>query len=786
MDDYSFRRMAVDSAQRYFQFLKNNNKGLAVTEVSSITKEGEEVFLHLRGRLSSAGFESLKLRVYADEYNSWEIHPVEYHRENNVLVLRPYKELFDYLPFGKCREIAVISDLRFLVERVRDWYRQDRPAISLPTETPDVPIPSWADMVGGTPTEEQYATVRSVLSTPFSYVWGAPGTGKTRFVLANCALAYLRQGKQVLLTAPTNNALEQMLSGVLEVLQSCSIPDSRVYRFGMPSAGFAAEHPDACEQRSVETRRTALTEELKNLRCQYENAILYESVQSDLSSATALMEQLNEITAEFQTSKVSEQDMAFTREAANQAQAELDDLESTIQELTIWLDSFPGKLSRFFRPSQYSEKATLLKKSTRSLDSATQSYEAAAQRLSNLEGTAQAAIQRYHSQLEDLRDHFYEAFPKPPLPELVTSTDMPISSFPALLQVAHGTLMTEAEKYSPPDGTDVVEIRKRFDFIKAQLEKLNTGSENRWINVKIWAMTIDRFITFSEPPSNFAPSHIFMDEAAYCSLIKGYTLLSLGRPITLLGDHAQLPPVCEMSERIINREFCPEFLWAQSTVHLDSALKKSSVELFEDHRNAALPCFIDLHLNTLSVTHRFGPSLSRILSDFIYEHGLISAKTEETSIRYIHAPASAKDIKRTSSAECNVIRTLAKKLTADGIDFAVLTPYKKQVALLSKSMPSLAAAGRIMTVHAAQGREFHTVILSVVDTTDKYFVASKNPVGCAVLNTAISRVKSDLILVLDLEYWKTQRQELIGQLIASSDPTAKIAPFDGGQKGAFS
>ena len=85
--------------------------------------------------------------------------------------------------------------------------------------------------------------------------------------------------------------------------------------------------------------------------------------------------------------------------------------------------------------------------------------------------------------------------------------------------------------------------------------------------------------------------------------------------------------------------------------------------------------------------------------------------------------------------------------------------------MLAKLMPHRAAAGQIMTVHAAQGREFHTVILSVVDTTDKFFVASGNPIGRAVLNTAISRVKSDLILVLDAEYWRTQEKELIGQLM---------------------
>jgi len=327
-------------------------------------------------------------------------------------------------------------------------------------------------------------------------------------------------------------------------------------------------------------------------------------------------------------------------------------------------------------------------------------------------------------------------------------------------------LKEKLKELSPHDGADVKELIRRYTNIQAQLKRLNEGSEARWANVKIWAMTIDRFIALSEAPPNFTPAHVFMDEAAYCSLIKGYTLLSLGRPVTLLGDHAQLPPVCEMSERILSRGFCPEFLWAQSAIHLGSVFQKSEFELYEDYQHADSPNFAALQLSTLSVTHRFGPTLSGILSDFIYSHGLTSAKSEETSIKYVHAPASRKDEKRTSSAECEAICLLVKELSDKGIDFAVLTPYKKQVARLTKAMPTHASAGRIMTVHAAQGREFHTVILSVVDTTDKFFVASSNPIGRSVLNTAISRVKSDLILVLDAEYWKAQEQELIGRLLS--------------------
>lgn len=141
MDYCDFRRLAVDSAQRYFQYLVKGDKGIIITEVSSIEKIGEEAFLHLRGRLSPAGLESLKLRIYADEFDTWEIVPVEYHSESGVLVLHPQKAIYERFPSGLCKHISIISDLRFLVERVRNWYDKDRPPLVLPAQAPCVALP---------------------------------------------------------------------------------------------------------------------------------------------------------------------------------------------------------------------------------------------------------------------------------------------------------------------------------------------------------------------------------------------------------------------------------------------------------------------------------------------------------------------------------------------------------------------------------------------------------------------------------------------------------------------
>jgi len=771
MDSSEFRMLALDSAQMYLRFLEQNNKGLSSTPVDSITKRGKEVFLHLRGRLSPAGLDDLVLRIDPDEYRADALTPVEYLAERSILVLRPKKELRRLLPEGPCKNISVISDLRFLVHRVYRWYQHHDEQITLPEASPDVEPPSLEQMEGGAPTDDQYSAVRSVLTSPFSYVWGAPGTGKTRFVLANCVLAYLRQGKQVLLTAPTNNALEQMLSGVLEVLTACGIPASHVHRLGIPSAGFAAKYPDACDQRSVESRKATLTARLDKLRRQREEAKQYHFVQGSLTCLKAMLGQVNEASAQFQRESVPERELYDARtENVRQAQ-KADRLERTVNELTIWMESFPGRLSRFFRPALYSKKSALLDSTAQELEDTVRRRTAAAQRLEDLETAAREADQRYHEQLKKTYiqyGQYSQFFTIPSIPNT-----MSVEEFLSFLQRTYDEMRAEADQLPRPDNKDVEDLEKRIASLEAELDTLNAGTAARWEQVQVWAMTVDRFIsdTLSPTPApGFDPAHVFMDEAAYCSLIKGYTLLSLGRPVTLLGDHAQLPPVCEMGEHDLRVSFRPEFLWAQSTIHLDAVFHRSAQELHDDYKNTASPCFSALQMNALSITHRFGPGLSRILSEHIYAGALTSAKAEETDIRYIHAPADPSDLARTSKAECDAICRLADRLSSSGANFAILTPYKKQVVLLSKARPNLAAMGRIMTIHAAQGREFHTVILSVVDTSNKFFTNSSHPIGRAVLNTAVSRVRSDLILVLDYDYWHTQRRQIIGQLLQIAKP----------------
>ncbi|WP_312942486.1 AAA domain-containing protein, partial [Oscillibacter sp.] len=147
-----------------------------------------------------------------------------------------------------------------------------------------------------------------------------------------------------------------------------------------------------------------------------------------------------------------------------------------------------------------------------------------------------------------------------------------------------------------------------------------------------------------------------------------------------------------------------------------------------------------------------------------------SASDDGTSIYCLDAPAQPTDIPRSSQAEVNAVKRF---LSLNQIsDYAILSPYRRQISLLSAALPKEKKSGRILTVHASQGREWDTLFLSVVDTNNKCFTDTVRSAtqGKMVINTAVSRARKTLILVCDASYWFSHPEQLIGQLVLASKP----------------
>ena len=126
---------------------------------------------------------------------------------------------------------------------------------------------------------------------------------------------------------------------------------------------------------------------------------------------------------------------------------------------------------------------------------------------------------------------------------------------------------------------------------------------------------------------------------------------------------------------------------------------------------------------------------------------------------------------RTNLGECAAIQRFLS--THPNENLAILTPYRNQRALLAGTAKKSSYPQEVsLTVHRAQGREWDTVLFSVVDTDGKWFTTTLIPKsnGTQIINTAVSRAKKKLILVCDYEYWSRQPNELIGKLLQIARP----------------
>ncbi|MBQ2680084.1 MAG: hypothetical protein IJF98_07795, partial [Firmicutes bacterium] len=284
------------------------------------------------------------------------------------------------------------------------------------------------------------------------------------------------------------------------------------------------------------------------------------------------------------------------------------------------------------------------------------------------------------------------------------------------------------------------------------------------------AATVDACLGRLLPDKDIIFCHVFLDEAGYCSLIKAVTLTAYKCPITFLGDHMQLSPVCEADDQVIESNGNSRLsLWAQSALFVESVFNMSPDEIYREYISRAKPHYRYMLKYSLYKTHRFGNNLAKVLAGTVYDERFYGVEDMDTSIYYIDAHRVAGDKKRVNIGEIKAIDKLLKQYPELTGCAGIITPYKNQLEKLKKvarenSFPS----EDVVTVHGSQGREWEKVIFSVSDTSNKYFTDSNNKAskGKELVNTAISRTKKMLIIVCDYNYWISQEDQLIGKLLS--------------------
>ena len=786
MRQEEFQALAHKSACTYYDYLKANNLGLSVEAPRRITHNGPYTCLHLYKRLPMP--DTVYFRIHGVDYIQDTVGNCVYDDTSKTLSIVPKEEFVSLFSSLTTNDILVISDLKFLVERVRDWYmnRLVTPPSLLPSPVKlDCTVPPGMD-----PSDEQLAALDNIFSYSLSYIWGIPGSGKTRVVLSLAVLAYARAGKRVLIAAPTNNAIEQTLRGVIPVLDRCGIDRKLVFRMGIASAGFQEEFPEVCELPNAEREYARLKEERGNL-ARYLSLLEYrERFEAAKASLPKLLDELAKIAPvekELNKKKKLLENQADglrrknQRTAMYQHRAKLN-LAVSQKQLNYLISKQNSRMYKI-KKVLHMQSAQRLDKQMLDMSSKVCSLKHS---ISNYDEELLMIAQEgilVQSEMDDI-DSKLSSLPKSSellsLAESISRFDKALcghirdfnGKYNQLvrrrvnkeLELIENRIRSELFQYSSYSALSPEELRHKYDDICANLEDGIPGSaEDRVSKCLVLAATIDKVI-YSVKREDFQPEHVFLDEAAYAPLIKGATLTVFGAPLTLLGDHMQLPPVCEMKdEQLENPEYLPVVLWAQSVIYLSDIFHDEFADFIHTYFSSQPPDFNRLNLAFLSKSYRFSDSLALLLSEHIYGIPLYGTAESETAVVFLKAQKSQGDYFHESRGEAKAISDIIN-LTEDN-NYAVLTPYRKQRALLMKFI----TAEHVYTIHGSQGHEWDTVYVSIANPKPWKFTDSTTLIGKRVLNTAISRAKHKLVVVCDISKWRNYREQFITQLINLSD-----------------
>ena len=235
----------------------------------------------------------------------------------------------------------------------------------------------------------------------------------------------------------------------------------------------------------------------------------------------------------------------------------------------------------------------------------------------------------------------------------------------------------------------------------------------------------------------FTPSIVLVDEASQIPLGLGAAIAALeGGTYVFLGDERQMPPI----------------------FHEKMGSDPLSVSIF-DHLQKILPKELK---TTLTTTYRMNSAICRYVSEQFYEpYGVtltshpsiaenhIEGEELADSIEFINVDSNnCEDFNRTEAQEA-VRQALHYK--EQGLEVAIITPYRKQVNLVREEWSNIGGESSnilIDTVERLQGQDVDVIILTMSVSNINYyrtqdtFLLNKNR-----LNVMMSRAKLKVIII---------------------------------------
>jgi superfamily I DNA and/or RNA helicase len=588
--------------------------------------------------------------------------------------------------------------------------------------------------------EQQLALCKS-MSQEVTFIWGPPGTGKTK-TLSSILNILIKARRRVLLTANTNRAVDEILKKFVEAPENQSlIQEGKIVRLGIPD------------------------DEDESLDC-----ILFEKVaekraikiQETVSEINAQIESIQKISRNYREIENSALERMIQREHQihehKKIEQEIASLQSRISVVRANLGNIEASLSNKFQLLAKVKTASSIRRFLSSMNK--EQIELDISSIKNKQAIARLELESLERQIDDrIRER-----------NVISGR---INQYRNEIEPAVDgltTLKSLHQKISDLNG-EIENKKTQIDMLQRQMDgvKANVFNEALVIGSTIARACLD------PKTANKKFETFIVDEASMASLPNMFFLAGLcSTHYIISGDFRQLSPIARCRSRVAQQ-------WLRRDIY-DQAGIVESVDsgILDDER-----------LVMLKEQYRMHPAICSLVSDAVYERKLktpdeVSASKGklatlspfkgralvfcDTAIIDPLITRPENTYSRLSPYSAAFSSRLAAKCLEEGekngvkLSVGIITPYKEQAKLISRILEdegldsSCAVAS---TIHRFQGSEKDYIIFDLVEgepldpgrLTEGAF---KNSEAGKLLTVAISRAMGKFILVGNSEYIKSR------------------------------
>jgi hypothetical protein len=586
------------------------------------------------------------------------------------------------------------------------------------------------------PNDAQQRAIESSYDSRSAFIWGPPGTGKTK-TIAKAVEAHLNAGRRVLLVSHANNAVDEALEDIAEQLQSTPFyAEGRLIRLGKPQETHLSKMEQNCPlvlvDKVVEQRSGPFLERKDRLRIEIGRLdararrlqVAIAAVQEAASAARKLAETEARLAGANLDIAQIERDISYLRKKVA-ALAEKQERGATVGLVGRLLGGPDAK-----KLQVEIEQATIVLKSK------------------------QEGVETLRSQL-------------PLLAEAVSEQGK-----------RHSQVRAKAEELTKDCGVGDASLEKTLDDVWHQRDE--TARESQSIDAeiaglarniiseaKLLATTLTK--TFSDRSFPDEPFDVLiLDEASMAPLPHVYWAANRCRQgVTVVGDFLQLPPIC-ISEEGAARKWLDRSIYEIAGIDSVPAARR------------------DPRVTLLDEQYRMVPMISGIPNELFYGGLLKNAETVQkrqvTSDGVASSPLVLVDTgtvrpwasRLSSGSRFNLYSaltcvSLAERLIRHGNGIApmtaetelrigIMTPYAAQARLMTRIAKDkrIGDRTRISTIHRFQGGEESIVIFDPCDGygthVGKMLDDTKELKARRLLNVAMTRPRDRLYFVGDTRY----------------------------------